>query len=92
MRLAGSRLFWESPRRRWSTSLRSGWAGSFAIPPGPVVNVWSTFIVSEKGEQHIYSVGGVMLMGVGFVGEDESLLEYVTPGRWLGPVIVERLG
>ena len=58
----------------------------------PVVNVWSTFIVSEKGEQHIYSVGGVMLMGVGFVGEDESLLEYVTPGRWLGPVIVERLG
>ena len=58
----------------------------------PVVNLWSTFIISEKGEHHVYSIGGVMLMGVGAVGEGEDRLEYVTPGRWLGPVIVERLG
>ena len=31
----------------------------------PVVNLWSTFIISEKGEHHVYSIGGVMLMGVG---------------------------
>ena len=60
----------------------------------PVVNLWTTFIVSEKGEHHVYSVGGVMLMGVGSSGGDEGgdVLEYVSPGRWLGPVIVERLG
>ena len=60
----------------------------------PVVNLWTTFIVSEKGEHHVYSVGGVMLMGVGSSGggEGEERLEYVSPGRWLGPVIAERLG
>ena len=58
----------------------------------PVVNLWSTFVVSTEGEHHVYSIGGVMLMGVGSVGEGEDRLEYVTPGRWLGPVIVERLG
>ena len=58
----------------------------------PVVNLWSTFIVSEKGEHHVYAIGGVMLMGVGSVGEGDDRLEYVTPGRWLGPVIVEPLG
>ena len=60
----------------------------------PVVNLWTTFIVSEKGEHHVYSIGGVMLMGVGSSGGDEGEegLEYVSPGRWLGPVIVERLG
>ena len=56
------------------------------------MNLWSTFIVSERGEHHVYSIGGVMLMGVGSVDEGEGRLEYVTPGRWLGPVIVERLG
>ena len=58
----------------------------------PVVNLWSTFVVSEQGESHVYAIGGVMLMGVGFMGEGDNRLEYVTPGRWLGPVIVERLG
>ena len=33
-----------------------------------------------------------MLMGVGSVGEGDDHVEYVTPGRWLGPVIVESLG
>ena len=58
----------------------------------PVVNLWATFIISEKGEHHVYAIGGVMLMGVGAVGDGEDRLEYVTPGRWLGPVVVERLG
>ena len=58
----------------------------------PVVNLWATFIISEKGEHHVYAIGGVMLMGVGAVDDGEDRLEYVTPGRWLGPVVVERLG
>ena len=33
-----------------------------------------------------------MQMAVGSVGEGEDRLEYVVPGRWLGPVVVERLG
>ena len=60
--------------------------------PRPVVNLWTTFTLSEAGEVHVYSVGGVMLMGVASLGEGDDLLEYVTPGRWLGPVVVERLG
>ena len=47
----------------------------------PVVNVWSTFIVSEKGEQHVYAIGGVMLMGVGSVWLLSPL------GSTLGPVL-----
>ena len=47
----------------------------------PVVNLWTTFVVSESGEQHSYVVGGVMLLGVGSTGEGEDRLEYVTPGR-----------
>ena len=57
----------------------------------PVVNLWTTFVLREGEEIHHYSVGGVMLMGVGSVGEGEDRLEYVAPGRWLGPVVVERL-
>ena len=57
----------------------------------PVVNVWTTFVLREEGEMHRYSVGGVMLMGVGSAGEGEARVEYVAPGRWLGPVVVERL-
>ena len=69
---------------------RLGW--ELRDSPGPVVNLWTTFVVTTSGEQHIYSVGGVMFMNVGYVGEDEDRLEYVAPGRWLGPVVVERLG
>ena len=57
----------------------------------PVVNLWTTFVVSEGDEFHRYAIGGVMLMGVGSVVEGEDRLEYVLPGRWLGPVVVERL-
>ena len=59
--------------------------------PAPVVNLWTTFTVQRAGRVHVYAVGGVMRMGVSSLGEGDSLLEYVTPGSWVGPVVVERL-
>ena len=60
--------------------------------PAPVVNVWTTFVLKTGGEVHRYAVGGVMRLGVGYLGEGELRLEYLTPGEWVGPVVVERLG
>ena len=57
----------------------------------PVVNLWTTFTVRREGEFHTYAVGGVMLMGKAWTGEGEGVVEYVTLGRWIGPVVVERL-
>ena len=59
--------------------------------PEPAVNLWTTFTVRREGEFHTYAVGGVMLMGMAWTGEGEGVLEYVTLGRWIGPVVVERL-
>ena len=60
--------------------------------PRPAVNLWTTFTVRREGQFYVYAVGGVMLMGVSSSGESEdNLVEYVTPGRWIGPVVVERL-
>ncbi len=59
--------------------------------PGPVVNLWTTFVVRREGLFYSYAVGGVMLLGVSSVGEGEELVEFVGPGRWIGPVVVERL-
>ena len=60
--------------------------------PRPAVNLWTTFTVRRDGQFYIYAVGGVMLMGVSSSGEDEDdLMEYVTPGPWIGRVVVERL-
>ena len=59
--------------------------------PEPVVNLWTTFAVRRAGILHEYAVGGVMRMGVSSLGEGDELVEYVTPGPWLGPVVVERL-
>ena len=59
--------------------------------PEPVVNLWTTFSVRRAGILHEYAVGGVMRMGVSSLGEGDELVEYVTPGAWLGPVVVERL-
>ena len=60
--------------------------------PGPVVNLWTTFRIRRDGLLHEYAVGGVMRMGVSSLGEGDGLVEYVTPGTWVGPVVVERLG
>ena len=64
--------------------------------PRPAVNLWTTFTVRREGQFYVYAVGGVMLMGVSSSGEkdgenEDGLMEYVTPGRWIGPVVVERL-
>ena len=59
--------------------------------PEPVVNLWTTFKVVRDGLLHVYAVGGVMRLGVSSVGEGDTLLEYLTVGVWLGPVVVERL-
>ena len=59
--------------------------------PEPVVNLWTTFLIHREGTLHEYAVGGVMRMGVSSLGEGDELVEYVTPGAWLGPVVVERL-
>ena len=50
-----------------------------------------SYTVLEDGESHVFAVGGVMRMGVGSRGEGEERLEYVVPGSWIGPVVVERL-
>ena len=60
--------------------------------PEPAVNVWTTFTVRREGQFHSYAVGGVMLMGaLSLELEDGRVLEYVVPGHWVGPVVVERL-
>ena len=64
--------------------------------PRPAVNLWTTFTVRREGQLYVYAVGGVMVMGVSSSGEkdgenEDDLMEYVTPGRWIGPVVVERL-
>ena len=72
-----------------SFSRNLGW--ELRDSPEPVVNLWSTFTVRREGGLHTYAVGGVMLMGVSSSGDGETLMEYVTPGTWRGPVVVERL-
>ena len=59
--------------------------------PEPVINLWTTFQVRRNNVLHVYAVGGVMRMGVSSLGEEDDLVEYVTPGPWLGSVVVERL-
>ena len=70
-------------------SRRLGW--ELRDSPEPVVNLWATFVVQRGGLSQVYAVGGVMRLGVSSTGEGEELMEYVTPGPWLGPVVVERL-
>ena len=72
-----------------SFSRKLGW--ELRDSPEPVVNLWTTFTVRREGGFHTYAVGGVMLMGVSSSGDGETLMEYVTPGTWRGPVVVERL-
>ena len=55
------------------------------------MSLWTTFTVHHEGISYRYAVGGVMLMAVSSAGDGEDLVEYVTPGRWVGPVVVERL-
>ncbi len=55
----------------------------------PVINVWTEFLVRDRLVTFRYSVGGVMMMGINTLGDDG--MQTLVPGRWLGPVVVERL-
>ena len=56
---------WESPRRRWWPCSRKSWGWELRDSSRPVINLWTTFVVSEQGEVHVYAAGGVMVMAVG---------------------------
>ena len=57
----------------------------------PVVNVWTHILIVEDGVSSGFAVGGVMRLGVRSLDDGESRLDYLVPGRWIGPVVVERL-
>ena len=57
----------------------------------PAINVWTTFTVRERRESFEYVVGGVMMLGVRTLGDGPDGMQYLEPGAWLGPVVVERL-
>ena len=56
---------------------------------GPAVNIWTHVRLVEAGEEYRYAVGGVMMMATLF-SEGRSF-EYLIPGHWIGPVVVERI-
>ena len=60
--------------------------------PGPSVNVWTTFRLSQDSGVHTFAVGGVMRMGVRSEGQGEDMFQYLVPGEWVGSVVVERMG
>ena len=57
----------------------------------PAVNLSTTFVVRKGGVRSEYAVGGVMVMSVLSKRAGEEYFEYLAPGRWVGPVVVERL-
>lgn len=59
----------------------------------PYINVWTTFDFYSQGALHRYAVGGVVRMDVvARNGAGGEVLEYLTVGPFVGPVVVERLG
>ena len=78
-----------TPAMIWAFRSRIGW--ELLDSPTPVINVWTTFIVHREGVQHVYAVAGVMRMGLSSAGEGEEFVEYLVPGDWVGPVVVERV-
>ena len=70
-------------------ALRMGW--ELRDSPDPAVNFWTSFVYVKDSVEHEFVVAGVMLMDVGSTGEGEDAWEFLAPGRWIGPVVVERL-
>ncbi len=71
---------------------RLGW--ELRDAPGPVINLWSRIRRSSGGELQVYVIAGVMelqvvSLGDRYPGGDE--IEYLLPGPWIGPVVVERV-
>lgn len=71
-------------------SQRLGW--SIRDESGPVINVWTTFTVYDRNVASRYAVGGVMLLEtrVWGGGDGEEPLEFLAPGGFAGPVVVQR--
>ena len=57
----------------------------------PLVNIWSEFEFQSGTQVHRYVAGGVLEFSVGETVDEGVRLEYLVPGEWLGPVVVERL-
>ena len=64
----------------------------------PVINVWSTFEFVEGEVISVYAVGGVMRMELASrtlrdasADGDAVVLEYLVPGSFMGPVVVQRV-
>ena len=72
-------------------SRRLGWA--IRDPSLPVVNVWTTFEFLDGQVTSVYAVGGVLRMRLGTrtAGVGSPALEYLTPGDFVGPVVVQRI-
>ena len=62
-----------------------GWE---ALPTrDPVIRLWTTFRVRDPGGSRQFLVAGVMRLGV----SERRGVAYLTPGSFIGPVVVERL-
>ena len=84
--------FLGSPTADLVRSFRRNLGWELAAGELPYVQVWSTFRYSGGVRSGVYAVGGVLLMEVvtapdGSGGE----VQYLAPGSFVGPVVVERL-
>lgn len=81
-----------TPRVVRAFARRLGWE----LRPGgqPVINVWTTFDFRSARAVHVYAVGGVLRMEVvsrSSANGGQPEVEYLRPGSFVGPVVVERL-
>ena len=82
----------EDPTPGMVDALRASLGWQLRDTPGPVINVWSSFTLLDGGSVHAFAVGGVMRLGVRSGGQGDQRYQYLVPGEWIGPVVVERLG
>lgn len=81
-----------SPTPQLVDLLESNLGWEFRDSEGPVMNIWSTFRISETGGGGArFAVGGVMVFGVGSAGEGDDRQDYLQVGQWVDSVVVERL-
>ena len=80
-----------SPTPQLVDLLESNLGWEFRDAAEPVMNIWSTFRVSESGGGGArFAVGGVMVFGVGSTGEGDGRQDYLQVGSWVDSVVVER--
>ena len=81
-----------TPRVVQAFARRLGW--ELRRGDEPVINVWTTFEFRSARALHVYAVGGLLRMEVvsRAAGPGESSgVEFLRPGVFVGPVVVERL-